>query len=74
MALFLARTWSGQRNNTQRLRVENLSNISTDDGTSIVVKTLSANADFSIRRNFECDSNVTDVGDLQTEKMSLCNQ
>jgi hypothetical protein len=44
---------------------------STDAGTSIVVKPLSANADSSIRCNFEFDFNVIDVSDLQFEKHDL---
>jgi hypothetical protein len=42
-----------------------LHNTSTDAGTSIVVKWLTANADSSIRCNFEFDSNVSDVSDVQ---------
>jgi hypothetical protein len=41
---------------------------STDEGIQIVVKPLRANADSSIRCNFEFDSNVTDVSDLQEAK------
>jgi hypothetical protein len=37
----------------------------------MVVKPLPANADSSIRCNFEFDSNVTDVSDWQVEKQDL---
>jgi hypothetical protein len=44
---------------------------STDRGTISDVKQLSVNADSSIRCNFESDSNVFDVSDLQLEKHCL---
>jgi hypothetical protein len=37
----------------------------------MVLKSLSRNADSSIRCNFEFDSNVTDVSDLQLEKQLI---
>jgi hypothetical protein len=44
---------------------------STDAGISIVFKRLAANADSSIRCNFEFDSIVTDVSDSHQEKQNL---
>jgi hypothetical protein len=49
---------------------QDLHSISTDAGTSIVVKPLPANADPSIRCNFEFNSNVTDISDVQFEKQN----
>jgi hypothetical protein len=43
---------------------------STDAGISMVSKQLSLNADSSIRCNFDFDSNVTDVSDVQLEKQN----
>jgi hypothetical protein len=51
-----------------------LHSTSTDAGISKILKPLSANADSSIRCNFEFDSNVTDVSDVQVEKQSLVNR
>jgi hypothetical protein len=48
-----------------QLEKQELHNTSTDAGTWIVIKTLHSNADSSIRCNFEFDSNVTDVSDVQ---------
>jgi hypothetical protein len=53
------------------LEKHNLHTTSTDAGISIVLKLLSANADSSIRCNFEFDSNVTVASDLQLEKHDL---
>jgi hypothetical protein len=53
------------------LEKHDLHTTSTDAGSSIVVKPLHANADSSIRCNFELDSNVTDESDLQKEKHDL---
>jgi hypothetical protein len=44
-----------------------LQSISTDAAIIIVVKPLSANADYSIRFKFEALSNVIDVSDVQSE-------
>jgi hypothetical protein len=44
---------------------------STDAGIAVLLKPLPRNADSSIRCNFEFDSNVTDVSDLQLEKQDL---
>jgi hypothetical protein len=38
--------------------------ISTDEGISILINPVSANACLSIRDNLEPDANVTDVSDL----------
>jgi hypothetical protein len=55
-----------------RLREQRESNrTSTDVGISMVIKSLHTNADSSIRCNFELDSNVTDVSDVQLEKQDL---
>jgi hypothetical protein len=51
-----------------QLEKQDLDRTSTDAGISIVSKPLSANADSSIRCNFEIDSNVTDVSDVHLEK------
>jgi hypothetical protein len=56
-----------------QLKKQELQSISTDAGTSIAFKPLPANADSSIRCNFEFDSNVTDVSDVQLEKQELHN-
>jgi hypothetical protein len=45
-----------------------LPRISTDAGISIVANELSANADSSIRCNFEADSNLIDLIDSQATK------
>jgi hypothetical protein len=42
-------------------------------GSNNSVRPLAKNADFSIRCNFEFDSNVTDVSDLQLSKHDLHN-
>jgi hypothetical protein len=39
----------------------------------MVLKPLNANADSSIRCNFEFDSNITDVSDCQSKKRALVN-
>jgi hypothetical protein len=46
---------------------------STDAGISMIIKPLSFNARSSIRCNFEFDSNVTDVSDVQLEKQFSVN-
>jgi hypothetical protein len=43
---------------------QDLHTISTDAGMSMIVKPLHPNARSSIRCNFECGSNVTDVRDV----------
>jgi hypothetical protein len=48
-----------------------LQSTSTDAGIITDVKPLLRNAYSSIRRNFEDDSNATNVSDLQSEKQSL---
>jgi hypothetical protein len=48
-----------------QLQKQDLHTTSTEAGISMVLKSLSANADSSIRGNFEFDSNVTVVSDLQ---------
>jgi hypothetical protein len=53
---------------------QDLHNTSTDAGTLMVLKLLHVNADSSIRCNFEFDSNVTDVSDVQWEKQFLVNR
>jgi hypothetical protein len=50
-----------------QLAKQDLHNTSTHRVTSIVLKPLPANADSSIRGNFEFDSNVTDLSDQQLE-------
>jgi hypothetical protein len=55
------------------LEKQELHSISTDAGTSIVVKPLPTNADSSIFCNFEWDSNVTDVSNVQLNKQVLHN-
>jgi hypothetical protein len=50
-----------------------LHSTSTDAGIIIAVKPLLANANSSIRCNFEFDSNVIDASDLHLEKLFLQN-
>jgi hypothetical protein len=50
---------------------QNLQSTSTDAGIIIAVKPLFANADSSIRLNFEADSIVIDAMDVQSEKENL---
>jgi hypothetical protein len=51
--------------NELHLEKQDLHNTLTDDQTSIVVKSLSRNADSSIRCIVECDSNIIDANELQ---------
>jgi hypothetical protein len=55
------------------LEKHDLQSTSTDVGTIIILKKHSANADSSIRSNFESDSNVIDTSDRQSEKQDLLN-
>jgi hypothetical protein len=45
-----------------------LPSASTDDGITRFVNPLQENADASIRTNFDIDSNVIDVSNVQQEK------
>jgi hypothetical protein len=56
-----------------QLEKQDLHNTSTDAGISILIKKLPVNAHFSIRCNFEFDSNVTVVSDVQLAKQDLHN-
>jgi hypothetical protein len=53
------------------LKKHDLHSTSTNAGTSIVLTPVKANAYSSIRCSFECDSNVTDVSDVQLKKHLL---
>jgi hypothetical protein len=55
------------------LRKQPSHNISTDEGISISINPVAANACFSIRDNLDFDSNLTSESELHFEKQSSAN-